>query len=1545
MKFRRRLTLLSILALCGMAAIGLSAAQPQPGESGYAEGPEWVSPPVTPSSWDGDIRDLPAVKPWQPGDPMIEIPRRFYADPAQALAHAPLWLDVECDPLVRKQAEYDAERDRALAQPHAITTPLINVAGQGYTNLSPPDVAGDVGPNHYIQAINGASGSSVQVYSKTGAKIGNAFSMVGLGGTGSCTSTYGDPIVLYDRLADRWFLLEFTNGGTGLCMHVSKTADPTSGGWWSYTFDQATFPDYPHCAVWWNGYYCTANEGNPPIYVFDRAKMLTGAAATQQTFRATKLAGYGFQALTPVDFVGATAAPANAPFIAIRHNDDEAHLGAGANGTRDYIDMYSLQVNWTTPASSVFTTLPQVNIAEFNSWFLDYSTFATVPQPGSTKKLDPIREVILNRANYMNYTTYESIVGDFATNIDPARTGNVVDSGVRWFELRRTPPGSGSWTLYQEGTFGDGGNTKHHFEGSIIQDKAGNIGLGFCLTQTSPSNVYASIKYTGRYSNDTTGVMTQGETDVILGAGSETSGRWGDYGTMALDPSDDCTYWFSHEYRPASSWATQIATFKILPATAAAPTFTSVGQTSLTVNWSAVGGAHTYDVYRAAGSACSGASKINASPVTGLSYNDTGLTCASPYSYYIVGVSPCGTSANGSCGTVTTTSCATCTAPGVPTLSVPSASCSGVNLSWAAGTGTTLSYNVYRSTNTSCPAGALTKIAGPVASTSYSDTSAVAGTTYTYVVRGACDAGGTNESADSNCQAGTRAAVPAAPTAVTATGSCTGVSVSWTGNAQATSYNVLRGSACGTVLATFTGVTSPYSDTTAVAGTTYNYWVVAINACGTSVNSSCATGTRSLPTPSAPAGVTATPGCTGNSISWSSSTGATSYNVLRGSVCGTVVSTFTNVASPYNDTTAVAGTAYNYWVVAINACGTSVNSSCATATRPDPTPAAPTAVAATGSCTGVSVSWTGNAQATSYNVLRGSVCGTTVTTFGGVTSPYSDTTAVAGTTYNYWVVAVNGCGTSPNSSCATGARMATPAAPTAVAATSGCTGISVSWTGNAQATSYNVLRGSVCGTVVTTFTGATSPYNDTTAVVGTAYNYWVVAVNTCGTSANSSCASVTRTTCAPNIIYTANGPWSQVAGMGNGDAVVDPGESWDVAITLTNNGTALASNVVASLTAAGATFCTGTSGFGTIGIGGTSTATFRFSVDKAFTCGNSLSFDVINKASNEGTYSNQNGAFTEVAGTAGGGTPVNYPQTSGLPLSIPDNNTTGVNSTITITDTGTITDLNVRLGVTHTWVGDLVFTLTHVDTGTSVTIIDRPGYTGSGNGCSRDNIAATLDDAAGSPVENQCSTTPPAINGTFSPNNPLSAFNGQSLAGTWRLNSSDRASSDTGSVTSWSLDITTAGSTCNVWNGSSCAAVALKVPYSVTPTRIVKNDANATDVTVTWDATNCSSSDYHLVWGYGGDVATLAGNSPTVSGGKCHMGTTGTLANWNSGVPDPTSDPGAGKFIWLLVVGDDNGTTEGSWGLNSGAAERGGTAASGQCSCTTKSTSGVCGTN
>jgi len=138
-------------------------------------------------------------------------------------------------------------------------------------------------------------------------------------------------------------------------------------------------------------------------------------------------------------------------------------------------------------------------------------------------------------------------------------------------------------------------------------------------------------------------------------------------------------------------------------------------------------------------------------------------------------------------------------------------------------------------------------------------------------------------------------------------------------------------------------------------------------------------------------------------------------------------------------------------------------------------------------------------------------------------------------------------------------------------------------------------------------------------------------------------------------------------------------------------------------------------------------------------------------------------------------------------LSIPDDDSSGVADSLTAGATGSILDLNVVISATHTWVGDLFFTLEHVDTGTSVTIIDRPGVPDSTYGCDGYDMAATLDDEAATPVEDECAPTTPAISGSFSPSNPLSGFDGQGMTGTWTLTVSDNAGQDTGTLDGWCL--------------------------------------------------------------------------------------------------------------------------------------------------------------
>ena len=139
------------------------------------------------------------------------------------------------------------------------------------------------------------------------------------------------------------------------------------------------------------------------------------------------------------------------------------------------------------------------------------------------------------------------------------------------------------------------------------------------------------------------------------------------------------------------------------------------------------------------------------------------------------------------------------------------------------------------------------------------------------------------------------------------------------------------------------------------------------------------------------------------------------------------------------------------------------------------------------------------------------------------------------------------------------------------------------------------------------------------------------------------------------------------------------------------------------------------------------------------------------------------------------------------PKSIPDNYDLGINDTINISDQRKIVDIDVRLDISHTWVGDLNVELTHLEANQSVKLINRPGRSGSGLGCGYDNIKAILDDEISSPVENECVASPAAISGIYIPNQPLGWFDGDNLDGRWRLNVSDRSSASTGSLNGWCI--------------------------------------------------------------------------------------------------------------------------------------------------------------
>ena len=132
-------------------------------------------------------------------------------------------------------------------------------------------------------------------------------------------------------------------------------------------------------------------------------------------------------------------------------------------------------------------------------------------------------------------------------------------SGIRWYELRSP---NATPVVYQQGTFSP--DAAFRWMGSGATDKQGNIAFGYSV---SSSTMSPAIRYATRAASDPLGILSN-ETSIVEGTGSQTGTlhRWGDYATMVVDPSDDCTFWFTSEYLKTNgtfNWSTRIASFKV----------------------------------------------------------------------------------------------------------------------------------------------------------------------------------------------------------------------------------------------------------------------------------------------------------------------------------------------------------------------------------------------------------------------------------------------------------------------------------------------------------------------------------------------------------------------------------------------------------------------------------------------------------------------------------------------------------------------------------------------------------------------------------------------------------------------------------------------------------------------------------------------------------------------------------------------------------------------------------------------------------------------
>ncbi len=417
---------------------------------------------------------------------------------------------------------------------------LTQGEGGGFT---PPDPTGAAGPNHYIAGVNVA----IKIFDKQGNVLAGPTMLGTFLGNGS---NAGDPIFMYDHLADRYFVSQFQFSNNGLVIGVSETSDPT-GAYNVYQFPLDAFPDYPHYTVWPDGYYMTANKfvGNT-TYVIERQAMidgeptanivgfsLPGVVENSNTVFSPEPAN-----LTGVDF------PANVPGYIVYMQDD----GWGGGITNDHLKIWEIEVDWNNPASSTISAPVEIPIAPFDSVFAPFGT-GDVAQPGTGQKIDMIGGVISYASNYRSFGSHNSWLVTFNVDVDGNDT-----SGIRWIELRNT--GNGAWSLFQEGTYAPA-DGHSRFMGSAGMDAAGNIGMGFHIASAT---LPVGIKYTGRFDGDPAGQMTVAEETIIDGIGVQTfSNRFGDYSHLTMDP-DNFTFWHTAEYFASNNnWRSRVASFTL----------------------------------------------------------------------------------------------------------------------------------------------------------------------------------------------------------------------------------------------------------------------------------------------------------------------------------------------------------------------------------------------------------------------------------------------------------------------------------------------------------------------------------------------------------------------------------------------------------------------------------------------------------------------------------------------------------------------------------------------------------------------------------------------------------------------------------------------------------------------------------------------------------------------------------------------------------------------------------------------------------------------
>jgi hypothetical protein len=410
------------------------------------------------------------------------------------------------------------------------SNPPIVTWNAASSSSTPTDPTGAIGPEHYMNSWN----SSFRIWDREGNPLTNAASLANIWPG----QTLGDPIIFYDRYAERFVITQFRQGPNGFLIGVCQGPDPINDGWFTYEFPSGSFPDYPKFSVWSDGYYITSNKNSGTagtsevVYALERDKMIVGDPSAQ-------IVGFPLPGITTSGFFSPLGfncsgpelpPPGNAPII---YMQDDVWFGVNV----DHLKIWNINVNWTTPGSSTISTAQQLNTTPYDGLF-DGGSFSNLPQPAGGD-IDALQATIMYMAQYRRFPDYNVVVLNHVVDLD----GGDDLAGIRWYELRQENDGD-PWTIFQEGTYvqPDGHSA---FSGSICMDSNGNIGLAYTVVSES---IFPGLRYTGRFASDPPGQMTLAEESFGEGNQINPSTRYGDYSQMTIDPLDDKTFWHIGEY-------------------------------------------------------------------------------------------------------------------------------------------------------------------------------------------------------------------------------------------------------------------------------------------------------------------------------------------------------------------------------------------------------------------------------------------------------------------------------------------------------------------------------------------------------------------------------------------------------------------------------------------------------------------------------------------------------------------------------------------------------------------------------------------------------------------------------------------------------------------------------------------------------------------------------------------------------------------------------------------------------------------------------------